>query len=85
MALTWDGNGRGTVVLLHRMMSPAGTWWRIGPAPAARGRDVTAGDLAAHGANRLAGPLTADTLVAGVTARVSGPATVLPAGRPAQP
>lgn len=77
MALTWTGNGRGTAVLLHGMMSLAGTWWRIGPALAARGWDVTALDLAAHGGHRLAGPLTADALVDSVTAQVSGPVDLL--------
>jgi pimeloyl-ACP methyl ester carboxylesterase len=77
MALRWDGNGRGTAVLLHGMMSLAGTWWRIGPALAERGWDVTALDLAAHGGHRLAGPLTADALVDSVTAQVTGPVDLL--------
>jgi pimeloyl-ACP methyl ester carboxylesterase len=77
MALTWTGNDRGTAVLLHGMMSLAGTWWQIGPALAERGWDVTALDLAAHGGNRLDGPLTADALVRGVTAQVSGPVDLL--------
>jgi pimeloyl-ACP methyl ester carboxylesterase len=77
MALTWAGNGRGTAVLLHGMMSLAGTWWRIGPALAARGWDVTAVDLAAHGGNRLAGPLTSGALVDSVTAQVPGPVDLL--------
>ncbi|HEY6748354.1 MAG TPA: alpha/beta hydrolase [Mycobacteriales bacterium] len=77
MALTWAGNGRGTAVLLHGMMSLAGTWWRIGPALASRGWDVTALDLAGHGGRRLAGPLTADALVDSVTAQVGGPVDLL--------
>ena len=77
MALRWTGNGRGTAVLLHGMMSLAGTWWRIGPALAERGWDVTALDLAAHGGRRLDGPLTADALVDSVTAQVSGPVDLL--------
>jgi pimeloyl-ACP methyl ester carboxylesterase len=77
MALRWAGNGRGTVVLLHGMMSLAGTWWRIGPALAERGWDVTALDLAAHGGHRLAGPLTADALVDSVTDQVPGPVDLL--------
>jgi pimeloyl-ACP methyl ester carboxylesterase len=59
------------------MMSLAGTWWRIGPALAARGWDVTALDLAAHGGSRLDRPLTADALVESVTAQVSGPVDLL--------
>ena len=77
MALRWVGNGRGDVVLLHGMMSLSATWWRIGPALAARGWDVTALDLAAHGGNRLAGPLTTDALVDSVTAQVAGPVDLL--------
>ena len=77
MALTWTGDGRGTAVLLHGMMSLAETWWRIGPALAERGWDVTALDLAAHGGNRLDGPLTAAALVDSVTAQVAGPADLL--------
>jgi pimeloyl-ACP methyl ester carboxylesterase len=77
MALRWAGNGRGSAVLLHGMMSLAGTWWRIGPALAQRGWDVTALDLAAHGDNRPDGPLTADALVQSVTDQVSGPVDLL--------
>jgi pimeloyl-ACP methyl ester carboxylesterase len=77
MALTWTGDGRGTAVLLHGMMSRAGTWWQIGPALAERGWDVTALDLAAHGGNRLDRPLTADALVDSVTAQVTGPVDLL--------
>lgn len=77
MTLTWTGDGRGTVVLLHGMMSLAGTWWRIGPALAERGWDVTALDLAAHGGNRLDGPLTREALVESVVAQVAGPVDLL--------
>ena len=77
MALRWTGEGRGTAVLLHGMMSLAATWWQIGPALAERGWDVTALDLAAHGGNRLDGPLTVDALVDSVTAQVAGPVDLL--------
>jgi pimeloyl-ACP methyl ester carboxylesterase len=77
MTLSWTGNGRGSVVLLHGMMSLAGTWWQIGPALAGRGWDVTAIDLAAHGGRRLDGPLTASALVESVTAQVAGPVDLL--------
>jgi pimeloyl-ACP methyl ester carboxylesterase len=77
MALTWPGSGRGTAVLLHGMMSLANTWWRIGPALADRGWDVTALDLAAHGGNRLDRPLDVDALVDSVTSRVAGPVDLL--------
>jgi len=77
VAVTWRGDGRGTAVLLHGMMSLAGTWWQIGPSLAERGWDVTALDLAAHGGNRLDGPLTADALVESVTTQVAGPVDLL--------
>lgn len=77
MTLTWTGNGRGTAVLLHGIMSFAGTWWQVGPALAARGWDVTAVDLAAHGGNRLGHPLTWDDLVDGVVAQLPGPVDLL--------
>jgi pimeloyl-ACP methyl ester carboxylesterase len=77
MALTWTGDGRGTVVLLHGMMSLSATWWQIGPALADRGWDVTALDLAAHGGKTLDEPLTADALVDSVTAQVAAPVDLL--------
>jgi pimeloyl-ACP methyl ester carboxylesterase len=77
MTLTWTGNGRGTAVLLHGMMSLSATWWRIGPALAERGWDVAALDLAAHGGNRLGRPLTADALVRSVTDQLSAPVDLL--------
>ena len=77
MTLSWTGNGRGTAVLLHGMMSLAGTWWQIGPALAARGWDVTAIDLAAHGGNRLDGPLSRSALVDSVTTQITGPVDLL--------
>jgi pimeloyl-ACP methyl ester carboxylesterase len=80
MELTWSAAGerRGTVVLLHGMMSLAATWWRIGPALAGDGWDVTALDLAGHGDSpRLGGPLTADALVDGVTAQLTAPVDLL--------
>ena len=77
MTLTWTGSGRGTAVLLHGMMSLGGTWWRIGPALAERGWDVTALDLAAHGGNRMDGPLTTAALVDSVVAQLPGPVDLL--------
>jgi pimeloyl-ACP methyl ester carboxylesterase len=44
-----DGVARGHVLLLHGLTSIADSWWRMGPALAARGWDVTAVDLAGHG------------------------------------
>lgn len=77
MASRWAGNGRGTAVLLHGMMSLSDTWWQIGPALAERGWDVTALDLAAHGGNRLGRPLDAYALVASVTTQVTEPVDLL--------
>lgn len=44
-----DGAARGHVLLLHGLSSIAESWWRMGPALAARGWDVTAVDQAGHG------------------------------------
>jgi pimeloyl-ACP methyl ester carboxylesterase len=69
---------RGTVALLHGMMSLGATWWRVGPELAARGWDVRTLDLAAHGSSPpLAGPLTMDALVAKVLADLDGPVDLL--------
>ncbi len=48
---TWPaGDGpRGRLALLHGVTSSRVTWWRVGPALAAAGWDVTAVDLAGHG------------------------------------
>jgi len=59
------------------MMSLSHTWWRIGPALAARGWDVTALDLAAHGGNRLDRPLDVDALLDSVATRAPGPVELL--------
>lgn len=69
---------RGTAALLHGMMSLGATWWRVGPELAARGWDVRALDLAAHGASPpLDGPLTEQALVAKVLADLDGPVDLL--------
>ncbi len=48
---TWTAHGtpRGRIALLHGVTSSTATWWRVGPALAATGWDVTALDLAGHG------------------------------------
>jgi pimeloyl-ACP methyl ester carboxylesterase len=46
---TAEGAARGHVLLLHGLSSIADSWWRMGPALAGRGWDVTAVDLAGHG------------------------------------
>jgi pimeloyl-ACP methyl ester carboxylesterase len=69
---------RGTVVLLHGMMSLGATWWRVGPELAALGWDVRTLDLAAHGSSPpFDGPLTVDALVAKVVADLDGPVDLL--------
>lgn len=39
----------GSIALLHGVMSSAGSWWKVAPALAERGWDVTAVDLPGHG------------------------------------
>ncbi len=73
MSLQWDPDrpARGRVVLLHGMTSQAATWWRIGPALAARGWQAVALDLPGHGTMPpLSRPLDLDTLVEGVADRL---------------
>jgi len=43
------GTGPRHAVLLHGSTSSSATWWRVGPALAARGWTVTAPDLPGHG------------------------------------
>jgi len=54
------------VLLIHGLSSSAGTWWRIGPALAARGWDVTAVDQAGHGGRPVRGEVDAAGLAAAV-------------------
>jgi pimeloyl-ACP methyl ester carboxylesterase len=54
------------VLLIHGLSSIAGTWWRIGPALAARGWDVTAVDQAGHGGRPVRGEVDAAALAAAV-------------------
>jgi pimeloyl-ACP methyl ester carboxylesterase len=49
---------RGRVLLIHGLSSIASSWWRIGPALAARGWDVTAVDQAGHGGRAVRGEVT---------------------------
>lgn len=80
MTLRWepDGPARGEVALLHGVMALADTWWRIGPALAARGWRVAAIDLPGHGGDaRRDGALDLDALADGVAARLDGPVDVL--------
>ena len=56
------GLARGRVLLLHGMSGIADSWWRIGPALAARGWDVTAVDQAGHGGRPVRGDAGRDAL-----------------------
>ena len=59
-------------------MALAETWWRIGPALAARGWRVAAVDLPWHGGDvHRDGALDLDALVDGVASRLDGPFDVL--------
>jgi pimeloyl-ACP methyl ester carboxylesterase len=53
-----DGPARGRVLLIHGLSSLADSWWRIGPALAARGWDVAAVDQAGHGGRPVRGEVT---------------------------
>jgi pimeloyl-ACP methyl ester carboxylesterase len=76
----WEpgGTARGRVVLLHGMMSTAATFWRVGPALAARGWVVDALDLPGHGDSpRADRPLDLDALVEEAAGRLGGPVDLL--------
>jgi pimeloyl-ACP methyl ester carboxylesterase len=80
VTLRWEPGGpaRGEVALLHGVMALPDTWWRIGPALAARGWRVAAVDLPGHaGDARRDGALDLDALVEGVAARLDGPVDLL--------
>jgi len=49
--MSWapDAPPLGSIGLLHGVTSSASTWWRLGPALATAGWDVTAVDLPGHG------------------------------------
>jgi pimeloyl-ACP methyl ester carboxylesterase len=63
-----DGARRGRVLLIHGLSSIADSWWRMGPALAARGWDVTAVDQAGHGGRPVAGAVSPATLAAAIRA-----------------
>jgi pimeloyl-ACP methyl ester carboxylesterase len=53
----WRGNGP-RILLIHGLSGLAKGWWRIGPALAEHGYDVTAVDQAGHGGRPLSGEAT---------------------------
>ena len=61
---------RGRLVLIHGLSSIADSWWRMGPALAQDGWDVTAVDQAGHGGRPLSGEASAEALVAAIRAAV---------------
>lgn len=54
------------MLLIHGLSSIAGTWWRIGPALASHGWDVTAVDQAGHGGRPVRGEVDPAGLAAAV-------------------
>ena len=64
------GNARGRLVLIHGLSSIADSWWRMGPALAQDGWDVTAVDQAGHGGRPLAGEASDEALAAAIRAAV---------------
>ena len=50
------------ILLIHGVTGIAESWWRIGPALAQHGYDVTAVDQAGHGGRALIGEATPDAL-----------------------
>jgi pimeloyl-ACP methyl ester carboxylesterase len=80
VTLRWEPQGEacGSVALVHGVMALSETWWRIGPALAARGWRVGAVDLPGHGGDdHRDGALDLDALVDGVAARLGGPVDLL--------
>jgi pimeloyl-ACP methyl ester carboxylesterase len=63
-----NGARRGRVLLIHGLSSIADSWWRMGPALAARGWDVAAVDQAGHGGRGVTDAVSAATLAAAIRA-----------------
>lgn len=65
-------------MLLHDIGCSADDWWRVGPGLAARGWDVIAPDLVAHGSRpALERPLDMPTLIDGLVFQLPGQADLL--------
>ena len=48
-SIRWGHSGDRPLLLVHGVTASARIWWRVGPALAASGREVTAVDLPGHG------------------------------------
>ena len=69
---SWSSGSR-TALLVHGSTSSSATWWRVGPALAARGWSVTALDLPSHGASRALGdPAHPGALAAALATELAG-------------
>ena len=67
------GSGPRRALLLHGSASSSATWWRVGPALAARGWSVTAVDLPSHGNSpALGAPLVPALAASAVAATTAG-------------
>jgi pimeloyl-ACP methyl ester carboxylesterase len=74
---TTPGAARGRVLLIHGLSSIADSWWRIGPALAGLGWDVSAVDQGGHFGRPLAGEATGEALADAVLAVHPEPPDVL--------
>jgi pimeloyl-ACP methyl ester carboxylesterase len=73
-----DAPSRGRVLLIHGLSSIADSWWRMGPALAGDGWDVTAVDQAGHGGRPLHGEADEAALAAAIREVVpAGPDVVV--------
>jgi pimeloyl-ACP methyl ester carboxylesterase len=86
----WGDEGAGAArplaLLVHGVTSSSRTWWRVGPALAARGFRVVAVDLRGHGASpRVVARLAAADLAADVAETLDAAAAPEPAPAAAEP
>jgi pimeloyl-ACP methyl ester carboxylesterase len=68
---------RGRLLLIHGLSSIADSWWRMGPALAGDGWDVTAVDQAGHGGRPFSGELSETALAEAIRAVVPATPDVL--------
>ncbi|MGW0227765.1 alpha/beta fold hydrolase [Actinopolymorpha singaporensis] len=80
MTIRWErpGPARGRILLVHGELSQSSTWWRVGPALADQGWQVSTVDLPGHGDMPHDGrPLDLPTLVQGVAEHLPGRVDVI--------